>query len=156
LALSGVGPESEAESGHFYERRVTKVGPGSQTRAAAGGLEAAEQGVREVHVGAAGRFRWRRTPWLMESVPVRKAPVQEGLGFGKGCLKRRWMAGGSNSAVADRLPTPLSSSVEMPENQRAVPPIANTGPDRSRKITVDLNNSFAKGRRGFLRHIASI
>ena len=27
LALRGVGPESEAESVRFYERRVTKVGP---------------------------------------------------------------------------------------------------------------------------------
>ena len=32
LALRGVGPESEAESVCFHGRRVTKVGPGSQTQ----------------------------------------------------------------------------------------------------------------------------
>jgi len=137
LALRGVGPESEAERGYSYGRSVTKVGPGSQTRAAAGGLEAGE---REVHLGAAGRFRWRRTAWLMESVPVRKALVQGGRGFGNGYLE----------------PSRFSSSVEMPENQRAVPPIANTGPDRSRKTAVDLNDSSGKACRGFLRHIVSI
>ena len=58
LALRGVGPESEAESVRFYGRRVTRVGPEvKREKAAAGGLEAAEQGVREPHSGAAGRFR---------------------------------------------------------------------------------------------------
>ena len=58
LALRGVGPESEAESVRFYGRRVTRVGPEvKHEKAAAGGLEAAEQGVREPHSGAAGRFR---------------------------------------------------------------------------------------------------
>ena len=32
LALRRVGPESEAESERFHGRRLTKVGPGSQTR----------------------------------------------------------------------------------------------------------------------------
>jgi hypothetical protein len=36
LALRGVGPESEAENARFHGRRVTKVGPGSQTRAFSG------------------------------------------------------------------------------------------------------------------------
>ena len=45
MALCGVVPESEAESVHFYGRRVTKVGPGSQTWTASGGLGAAQQGV---------------------------------------------------------------------------------------------------------------
>jgi hypothetical protein len=60
LALRGVGPESEAESVRFHGRRVTKVGP--EVKHGARGLGAAEQGVREAHSGAAGRFRWRRTP----------------------------------------------------------------------------------------------
>jgi hypothetical protein len=38
LALRGVGPESEAESVRLHGRRVTKVGPGSQTRAFSIGL----------------------------------------------------------------------------------------------------------------------
>ena len=55
LALRGVGPESEAESVRFHGRRVTKVGPEVKPeKAAAGGLGAAEQGVREAHLGAAG------------------------------------------------------------------------------------------------------
>jgi hypothetical protein len=35
-ALRGVGPASEAESVRFHGRRVTKSGPGSQTRAGGG------------------------------------------------------------------------------------------------------------------------
>jgi hypothetical protein len=58
LAVRGVGRESEAESVRFHGRRVIKVGPEVKH----GGLGAAEQGVREAHSGAAGRFRWRRTP----------------------------------------------------------------------------------------------
>jgi hypothetical protein len=58
LALRGVGPESEAESVRFHGRRVTKVGP--EVKSCRRGLGAAEQGVQEAHLGAAGRFRWRR------------------------------------------------------------------------------------------------
>jgi PAS domain-containing protein len=52
LALRSVGPESEAESVRFHGRRVTKGGA-RKSKAAAGGLGAAEQGVREAHSGAA-------------------------------------------------------------------------------------------------------
>jgi hypothetical protein len=45
LALRGVGPESEAESGRFHGRRVAKVS--SEVKQGAGGLRAAEQGVRK-------------------------------------------------------------------------------------------------------------
>ena len=75
MVLRGVGRESEAESVRFYGRRVTKVGPEvkhglfrvagrarNSKKLPPGGLGAAEQGVREAHSGAAGRFRWRRTP----------------------------------------------------------------------------------------------
>ena len=46
FALLDVGPESEAESVRFHGRKVTKVGP-EVKRAAAGGLGAAEERVRE-------------------------------------------------------------------------------------------------------------
>ena len=62
LALRGVGPESEAESVRFHGRRVTKVGPEVKHGLPPEGWGPAEQGVREAHLGAAGRFRWRRTP----------------------------------------------------------------------------------------------
>jgi hypothetical protein len=51
LALLGVGPESEAESVRFHERRVTKVGP--EVNIAAGELWPLYKGVR----GALGRCR---------------------------------------------------------------------------------------------------
>ena len=50
----GVGSRTERKLG-FHGRRVTKVGRKSNT-AAAGGLGAAEQGVREAHSGTAGTF----------------------------------------------------------------------------------------------------
>jgi L,D-peptidoglycan transpeptidase YkuD (ErfK/YbiS/YcfS/YnhG family) len=58
LALRGVGPKCEAES---HGRRVTKVGREVKPeKAAAGGLGAAEQRVREAHLGAAGPATFTR------------------------------------------------------------------------------------------------
>ena len=56
----GVGPECKAERVRSIVQS-DKSAPGSQT-AAVGELGAAEQGMREAHSGAAGRFSWRRTP----------------------------------------------------------------------------------------------
>lgn len=60
MALRGVGPESEAESVHFYGRRVTKVGPGSQTRAAAAYREAFKK--RRCLIPADGFYEWKKVP----------------------------------------------------------------------------------------------
>ena len=60
LALRNVGPESEAESVHFHGRRVTKVGP--EVKHGPEGWGPLNKGVQEAHLGAAGRFSWRRTP----------------------------------------------------------------------------------------------
>ena len=58
LALRGVGPESEAESVRFYGRRVTRVGPEvKHEKAAAGGLEAAEQRGARAALGRCRTFQ---------------------------------------------------------------------------------------------------
>jgi hypothetical protein len=75
LALRGVGRESEAESMRFHGRRVTSVRPevklglfrvagrAHNPKKLPPELGAAQQGMRKAHSGAAGRFRWRRTPF---------------------------------------------------------------------------------------------
>ena len=126
MALWGVGQESEAGSVRFHGHRVTKVGRKSNTglfrvtgraRTPAGGLGDAEQGVREAHSGAAGRFNRRRTPR-----PVRCRSLGRGRrATDRGSFRRRVGAGmqaHSLLAEPEMAMRSMTSSRSMSETMR--------------------------------------
>jgi hypothetical protein len=97
LALRGVARESQTKSLGFHGRRVTKVGPGSQTRAR--GLGAAEQGLREAH------FRFEEfLDFFASPKELSVWRTREGFNKGRECTERQerrdWLR---NACAAGRI-----------------------------------------------------